>query len=74
MSDRTTPDETDEPTPDEIEPMVPYLPTTGTDPTPLADGGPDARRTRPERPPATDHASPADRHREEIAPLVPDLR
>lgn len=54
-----------------IEPLVPQLPTDET-PTTATDGG----RNRPfdyDRQPDTTH-SPVDRHREEIEPLVPDLR
>lgn len=64
---------------DEIEPLVPTMPR------PYApDGGRDDEETPREtddgpaegpfdRPPRRDHA-PADRHREAIEPLVPDLR
>lgn len=64
----TTPSQTRTRPTDEIEPMVPILPR---DPY-RSDGGP--RRRGRERPPATDYAAPATRDREEIAPLVPDLR
>lgn len=60
----------------QIDPLVPRLPAEET-PTLAADGGEAATRgDRPrdfDRPPRTDHA-PTDRCREEIEPLVPDLR
>lgn len=57
---------------DEIDPIVPIMPRTyaadgGREPDADPDDGPF------DRPPRTDHA-PADRDREAIEPLVPDLR
>jgi len=48
--------------------MVPRMPRTPY----RADGGGERERTL-ERPPSTDHTRSADRHREEIEPLVPRL-
>ncbi len=52
----------------DIEPLVPELPRT-TDPTPLPDGGTRAPE-RPERLTCTER----DRPREELTPMVPDMR
>lgn len=54
---------------DEIEPIVPELPTART---PIPDGGTRKQRTA-DRPSQTD-CTPEDEAREAIAPLVPDLR
>lgn len=60
---------------DAMAPIVPIMPQTFA-----ADGGREPDEARPDaddssfdRPPRTDHA-PADRDREAIEPLVPDLR
>ncbi|WP_185903334.1 hypothetical protein [Halonotius terrestris] len=53
---------------DEIDPIVPELPTRN----PITDGGTQIRRP-PERPPRTE-CTPEDEGREAISPLVPDLR
>jgi len=54
--------------PHDIEPLVPEMPSE-----PRTDGGRPRRDRLPERRTETD-GIPADRHREEVAPLVPDLR
>lgn len=58
--------------PHQIDPIVPRLPADAT-PTLATDGGARDRPRDFDRPPRTDHA-PGDRCREEIEPLVPDLR
>lgn len=54
-------------------PLVPESPTTET-PTLYTDGGDRSERRPFDRPPRTDYASPATRHREEIEPGAADLR
>lgn len=56
----------------DVDPIVPEMPTDET-PTLATDGGARGHTRAFDRPPRTDH-SPGDRCREEIEPMVPDLR
>jgi hypothetical protein len=56
---------------DEIDPMVPIMPSSDI----RTDGGRIPARERPrERPPQTGHTTAYGRGTEEIEPMVPDLR